>query len=144
MTSEKLKKRRIAMNTLRTVVITVVCVLFVGVAVEAADLYTPPLFVDNGQLVACEIVNVSGTIRTVQWEIINSSGDDIGGGGPIDIGPGQISGGGGGGTSIYGLYYCHFIVQGNKGQFRAAIKLRNLDPAPAIGTSGDLVALTAD
>ena len=132
------------MKTLRTVVITVACVLLVSVAAEAAELFSPPVFVDHGQLVACEIVNVSGTIRTVQYEVIDPTGAVIGGGGPIDIGPGQISGGGGGGTSIYGLYYCHFIVQGNKGQFRAAIKLRNLDPAPAIGTSGDLVALTAD
>ena len=132
------------MKTLRTVVITVACVLLVSVAAEAAELFSPPVFVDNGQAVACEIVNVSGAIRTVQYEVIDPTGAVIGSGGPIDIGPGQISGGGGGGTNIYGLYYCHFIVEGKKDHYRAAIKLRDIKPSPEIGTGGDLVALTAD
>ena len=132
------------MKTLRTVVITVACVLLIGVAVEAAELFSPPVFVDHGQLVACELVNVSGQTRTVQWEVIDPTGAVIGGGGPFDIGPGQISGGGGGGTEIYGLYYCHFIVEGKKDHYRAAIKLRDLKPYPEFGTGGDLVVHIAD
>jgi hypothetical protein len=134
------------MKTLRTVVITVACVLLAGAAVEAAELFSPPVFVDHGQLVACEIVNVSGKTRTVQWETINASGDVIGNGGPIDIGPGQIGGGGVAGVQVYGVFYCHFIVQGsNTNQYRAAIKLRNPPPPPAgVEFSGDVLALTAD
>jgi hypothetical protein len=132
------------MKTLRTAVITVACVLLFGIAVEAAELFSPPVFVDHGQLVACEFVNVSGQTRTVQWEIIDAAGDVSASGGPIDVGPGQIGGGGAGGTEIYGSYYCHFIVQGNKDQYRAAIKLRDLKPFPEIGTGGDLVVHIAD
>jgi len=132
------------MRTLRTVVITVTCVLLVGVAVEAAELFSPPVFGDYGQFVACEIVNVSGQTRAVQFEIIDAAGNVFASGGPFDIGPGQIGGGGAGGTEFYGSYYCHFIVQGNKGQYRAAIKLRNSKPSPEIGTGGDLVVQIAD
>ena len=134
------------MRTLRTVVITVTCVLLVGVAVEAAELFSPPVFGDYGQFVACEIVNVSGQTRTVQWEIIDAAGNVSASGGPLDIGPGQIGGGGAGGGSpeIYGNHYCHFIVQGNKDQYRAAVKLRDLKPFPEIGTGGDLVVQIAD
>jgi|MudIll2142460700_1097286.scaffolds.fasta_scaffold145089_1 hypothetical protein len=131
------------MKTLRTVVIAVACVLLVGVAVEAAELFSPPVFVGHEQLVACELVNTGGQTRTVQWEIIDAAGNVSANGGPLDIGPGQIAGGGAGGTQIYGSYYCHFIVQGIKGQYRAAIKLRDLDPNGFV-TGGDLVVQIAD
>ncbi len=126
------------MKALRTVVITVACVLFACAAAEAADLYSPPLFVDYNQLVVCDIANVSTQTGTVKFEIINPTGTVVSSSDPLTIEPGIIRGGGAGGPEIYGLHYCHFILGGlNKNQVRAAIKIRNSD-------SGDIVTLPAE
>ena len=130
------------MKILRIIVITVACVLFAGVAAEAADLFSPPLFPAINQFVACQIANVSGRIRTVQWELLSDAGLVAASGGPFNVDPGQAVGGylvidG----AHYGAnYYCHFVVQGtNTSQYRAAIKLSNLNNG-----GGDLLALSAD
>jgi hypothetical protein len=126
------------MKTLKTVMIAISCMILGGAAAEAADLFTPPLFVGDNQLVACEIVNVGGKTRTFQLEIIDSAGIVQGSGGNT-LAPGQSGGGGIASSSIFGLFYCHFIVQGGVDNFRAAIKLRS----SALG-SGDLVTLPAN
>ena len=125
------------MRALRTVVITVVCVLFAYVATEAADLYTPPVWVqttDPITIIACEIVNVSNQPRTAQWELIDYLGNVVTTSSPIVIQPGAFGGAGSGGGAP-GWFYCHFIVQGiDKNLWRAAIKLRSNGPPPGTDT----------
>lgn len=115
----------------------VVAVLWLGAA-EAADMYTPPLYVGEGQLVACEITNISGQTRTFTFEIVAADGSISASGGNI-LAPGQSGGGGAASPLIRGLHYCHFDAAGQKTQWRAAIKLRT----PGL-SNGDLVTLPAD
>lgn len=129
------------MKTLRIIVVTVVWVLFIGVAAEADDLYSPPLFPAVNQFVFCHVANVSGRTGTIQWEIIRDDGVVVKTGGPVNVGTGQVVGSG-----IFidcttyeceVNYYCHFVVSGKAGQYRAAIKLSNLNNG-----GGDLVTLS--
>jgi hypothetical protein len=124
------------MRTLGIVVIAAVCLLLAAAITEAADMYTPPVFVDN-EFVNCQVTNISAQTRTFQFEIINSSGIIVAQGGNT-LGPGQSGFGGAASASIHGLLYCHFIVSGQKTNFRAAITIR----PEAFGR--DVLALPAD
>ena len=95
------------------------------------------MLVGGGQFVHCHIVNVSAQTRHFDFQIIEASGA-VHASGENTLGPGQ-SGGAGASVGLNpGLFYCRFIVEGQKANFRAAIKRS----ATAVG--GDLIAIPAD
>jgi hypothetical protein len=124
------------MRTLKIVALASTCLLLGAAVTEAADMYTPPVFIDN-EFVNCQITNITGQTRSFQFEIINSSGVVVASGGNT-LGPGQSGFGGASSPSITGLLYCHFIETGQKTNYRAAITIRTE------GLGRDLLALPAD
>ena len=123
------------MRTLRAIAITVVSTLFVVGSAAAADLYTPPLAFSGTDRVSCDISNVSAQTRSLTLQLIDLSGTVRLTGESI-LSPGESFGAGTTGLAN-DLFRCHFAVDGTKGQFRAAIKRRDLN-------GGDIVVVPAD
>lgn len=126
------------MRTFKVIVLVVAFTLLMTAAASAADLFTPPVLIGATESASCDLVNVSAQSRTVNVELINESGVAVLQGGPAVLAPGQVRSTGAGGLAVSDRFiYCHWAVEGEKINYRAAIK-RHSD------LNGDILALPAE
>ncbi len=131
------------MKPLRTDVTIIGFAALIAIAVAgvaaAGQLFTPPLYVNSGENVACEIANVDHKAHTVAINVVNSAGAVVssfsttlaaGRSTQEDF------------SSTGGRYYCSFIFSGDNEDFRASIarwidgeSISDLNGFPATGTS---------
>lgn len=104
-------------------------------AVQAGDLFTPPVFVADNENFACGIVNVGPRTRLVHILINNGSGGTTGDSGNLSLAPGAVASW----VNVdvnQQFRYCHFIVEGGKKEHYRAVGCVFVDA----GSSRDCVA----
>lgn len=128
------------METFKAIVLTVAFTLLITSVASAAELFTPAILISaiSEDSVQCQLVNVSAQSRTISIELINESGLVIHSGSPSELAPGHVTVAGGGGQQVAGRFiYCHFTVEGVKGNYRGAITRNN-------NVSGHVLSLPAE
>jgi hypothetical protein len=93
------------------------------VLVDAAEVVTPLIFLENPEQIACTVLNVSSLARSVTVSLRNHVGSELLGGTPVILDPGE---GTGFAPILPGtnLVYCQFTVNGAKGSIRAGALLK--------------------
>ena len=101
----------------------VALLLCVDGVVEAADLFTSPLFVAPNDRFECLIANVGPATRTIRIQVKGNDGSSLSDTGSFALPGGGFVGDGGVTTGGSGIY-CQFTVQGSKKAFRASGTIR--------------------
>ena len=97
--------------------------LGVGRVVEAADLFTSPLFVAANDRLECLIANVGAATRNIRIQVKNNDGSSLADTGSFPLPGGGFVGDGGTTTGGSGIY-CQFTVEGSKHAYRASATIR--------------------
>jgi hypothetical protein len=108
------------MKTLKTVVIVLALIFIVFAVAEAVELYSAPLFILGTDWIACDIVNVGTTNKTIRLRIYNYVGMLVGDSDDMVLEPGNTYDGR---LQYDGFFYCRFTVSGSKTGVRAAAKV---------------------
>jgi hypothetical protein len=106
--------------TIRILAFSVVVAITTSVAAQAAVLATQPVFVDDGEVFYCKIVNISTKERQVTVEILGSTGS------VVDSATSTLEAGGTTALSETGGFenrWCRFIIAGSRKLFRAGASL---------------------
>jgi hypothetical protein len=88
-------------------------------AVQAAEVFTPPVFVTDNENFACAIVNAGPRALMVQILIKNASGGTTGDSGELSLAAGAVASWVN--LDVNQFRYCHFIVEGGgkRSEYRA-------------------------
>jgi hypothetical protein len=100
---------------------TLLGLVFIAAAAQAATLFTPPLVPLGTNQLDCYLVNISDQIRTATIDVLNRSGEVLNSV-PVTLNPGEEKV-----ATVLASEeprYCKFVVDGSRIHFRGTVLVR--------------------